>query len=44
MTTIGFGGTIILEIAGQQDHQAVLDGARRARRHLRDLARRIDLL
>lgn len=38
-----FSGAIILEIAGRDDQQAVLEGARRARRHLRELSRRIDL-
>lgn len=43
MKRIGFGGAIILEIAGQDDSNAVLEGARRARRHLREIARRLDL-
>ncbi len=38
---IRFGGAIILEIAGQDDHQVVLEGARRARRCLRDISRRL---
>jgi sugar phosphate isomerase/epimerase len=43
MARIGFSGAIILEVAGQDDHQAVLDGARRARRHLREISRRLEL-
>ena len=43
MISIGFHGAIVLEVAGQDDRQAVLDGARRARRFLRDLSRRLDL-
>ena len=35
---IGCSGTMILEIAGHDDCDAVLDGARRARRHLREIA------
>jgi len=43
MAATGFSGAIILEVAGQDDQQAVLDGARRARRHLREISRRLDL-
>lgn len=43
MAAIGFSGTIILEIAGQENPQAVLQGARRGRRHVRDLSRRLGL-
>jgi hypothetical protein len=43
MARMGFSGAIILEMAGQEDDQAVLDGARRAPRHLRDMSRRLDL-
>lgn len=43
MARIGFHGAIILEVAGQDDRRAVLDGARRARRHLRDISRKLDL-
>jgi len=43
MAGSGFSGAIILEVAGQDDHQAVLDGARRARRYLREISRRLDL-
>jgi len=43
MTRIGFSGAIILEVAGQDDHQAVFEGARRARRHLREISRQLDL-
>jgi hypothetical protein len=32
-----------LPVAGQDDHRAVLDGAPRARRHLREISRRLDL-
>jgi sugar phosphate isomerase/epimerase len=37
----GFSGTLMLEIAGQDDHQAVLAGAQRGRRHLREICRRL---
>jgi len=43
MARIEFSGAIILEVAGQDNHQAVLEGARRARRHLREISRRLDL-
>lgn len=43
MAGIGFSGAIILEVAGQDDCQAVLDGARRARRHLREISRRLEM-
>ena len=43
MRRIGFGGTIILEIAGDGDPSRLLDRARRAQRHLRDIARRREL-
>jgi sugar phosphate isomerase/epimerase len=43
MARIGFSGAIILEVAGQDNQMAVLDGARRARRHLREISRRLDL-
>ncbi|MDQ2945185.1 MAG: sugar phosphate isomerase/epimerase [Acidobacteriota bacterium] len=36
-----FNGTFILEIAGSGDRKAILDGARRGRRHLRDLTHRL---
>lgn len=39
----GFKGTVILEIAGNGDRQHVMDGARRARRHLRRIARHLGL-
>jgi len=44
MARIQFSGAIVLEVAGQEDRQAVLEGARRARCHLREISRRIDLL
>jgi sugar phosphate isomerase/epimerase len=43
MAGIGFSGAIILEIAGQDSHQETLDGARRARRFLREISRQLDL-
>jgi sugar phosphate isomerase/epimerase len=43
MAGVGFSGAIILEVAGHDDQYAVLDGARRARRHLREISRRLDL-
>ncbi len=43
MLRIGFRGAIMLEVAGRPDRQATLDGARRARRFLRDISRRLDL-
>ncbi len=43
MLSIGFRGAIILEVAGQADRQATLDGARRARRFLRSLSHRLNL-
>ncbi|WP_164100828.1 sugar phosphate isomerase/epimerase family protein [Candidatus Laterigemmans baculatus] len=39
----GFSGTLILEIAGDGDAQHILEGARRARRFLRRIARGIGL-
>jgi sugar phosphate isomerase/epimerase len=42
MARLGFSGAIILEVAGRDDHQAVLHGARRARRHLREISRQVD--
>lgn len=36
-----FNGTFILEIAGGDDRSTILEGARRARKHLRDLAHRL---
>jgi sugar phosphate isomerase/epimerase len=43
MAMIGFSGAIVLEVAGQDDQRAVLDGARRARRRLREILRHLDL-
>jgi len=45
LADIGFKGTIILEIAGSEDDLAdpILQGARRARRHLRKIGRRLGL-
>jgi len=43
MLSIGFRGAIVLEVAGQADGEATLDGARRARRFLRNLSHRLDL-
>ncbi len=43
MVRIGFHGAIILEVAGRDDPQATLDGARRGRRFLRDISRRLDV-
>ncbi len=42
MRTIGFHGAIILELAGHIDQQTTLDGARRARRFLRNLSHRLE--
>jgi len=36
-----FNGTFILEIAGTGDRKQILDGARRGRKHLRDLSHRL---
>ncbi|MBN2292220.1 MAG: sugar phosphate isomerase/epimerase [Pirellulales bacterium] len=43
LSGIGFNGAIILEVAGQEDHQAMLDGARQARRYLREISRHLEL-
>jgi sugar phosphate isomerase/epimerase len=43
LNRIRFGGAIVLEIAGQDDPQVVLDGARRARRYLRESSRQLDV-
>ncbi len=39
---IQFGGTLILELDGRSDRRAVLDGAKRGRRHLLDIVQRLD--
>lgn len=43
MTQSGFSGAIMLEVAGHDDHRRVLEGARRARRYLREITRRLVL-
>jgi sugar phosphate isomerase/epimerase len=43
MARIGFSGAIMLEIAGGDDTNTVMAGARRARRHLREISRRLSM-
>jgi len=43
MARVGFHGSIMLEIAGQDNSHKVLEGARRGRRHLLGISRRLNL-